>query len=141
MIARRWQIYAICSPENGRPIYVGRTYGDPITRFTQHFRSARHETLRDTLRGWTLKGLTPHVEVLEKGFGDCAGAEQRWIALLRSWGYDLLNRSEGGEASQLHPSAIAHACVTGDRHGLLLRRMYDDGVQMHRSGFKRAKVY
>ena len=140
-IARRWQIYAIFDPETGRPIYVGRTYGDPIGRFTQHFRSPKHCTLSDLLRGWTLKGLTPHVEILDKGNGDCTGAERAWIARLRSWGYDLLNRSAGGEPTVLLPSTLQHSRVTGPRQGMMLRRMYDEGVQSHRTGFKRARAF
>lgn len=97
---RRWHVYAIVSPETGRPVYVGRTYGAPGGRFAQHIRAKANKPLADQLRAWILRGLTPTFEVLAKGNGDCRGVERLWVTKLREWGYELFNRTYGGEAGK-----------------------------------------
>lgn len=124
-IARRWQVYAIFSPETGRPVYVGRTYNDVLARVYSHIHNTGNQPLRDLFRSWALKGETPHVEVLEKGHGDCAGAEQQWIARLQAWGYELLNKTCGGEPTPLLPLSVAAARPVGPSDGLHLRRRYE----------------
>jgi hypothetical protein len=121
-IVRRWHIYAIISPETGKPVYVGRTYGAVGGRFSAHFRAPSNKPLGELMRGWLLKSLLPTVEVLEKGSGDCRGAERKWIAQLRGWGYALMNRSPGGEATRLDPAPAANKKPTGPSGMLRIRR-------------------
>lgn len=103
---RRWHIYAIISPETGRPVYVGRTYGALSTRLANHMRRPCNAALGDALRGWVLKGLTASIEVLAAGDGDCVGIEAAWIKKMRGWGYKLFNTSDGEEGT--HAGARPH---------------------------------
>lgn len=123
-IARRWHVYAIFSPETGKPVYVGRTYGDVYARLNQHYRGG-NQTLTAALRTWSLSGLTPHVEILEKGDGDCRAAEIKWIKTLTDWGHALWNRSKGGETTHLLPGPSHMIQGIGDNAARMARRRYE----------------
>ena len=103
-------------------MYVGRTYGTPGGRFAQHIRAKANRPLADQLRGWILKGLAPSFEILAKGDGDCRGVERQWVARLREWGYELFNRTYGGEPTRLDPSPVSNKQPTGPSDMLRVRR-------------------
>lgn len=94
-------VYALCAPD-GRPRYIGKsTCG--LKRPRQHGNSAmmrQHEHLPVTMwvRSLRARGLDYSIEVVEETKREKLNeAEIFWIASFRSWGFKLLNCTDGGE--------------------------------------------
>lgn len=98
---RTGTIYALCEP-SGRVRYVGKTVQSPRARRGDHIREAvqrqRCSEVAEWIRGLVAAGTGPALWVLEEDVEepDLFIRERHWIAAFKTWGYDLLNYTNGG---------------------------------------------
>ncbi len=87
-------IYALLDGENVR--YIGKS-NDPQRRFRAHLRDKckSHKTNWITLL--KEEGRLPKIEIIDEiPFNKWEFWEQFYISLYKSWGFDLINKNEGG---------------------------------------------
>lgn len=100
-------IYALIDPTNNQIRYIGKTV-DPYNRLKHH----RNPHISDTnihKKNWInslkSKGLNPEMFILDEI--DCLDNEwiiyeQYWISQVKSWGFNLVNYSIGGDNPPLN---------------------------------------
>lgn len=97
-----WVVYALIDPRDAEVRYIGKTLKRRLDRrlvrhvedaLTLSRRNHRLNWIRDVLNS----GRMPSMLVLERGIGDWAAAERRWIDRFRKSGFELVNQTDGGE--------------------------------------------
>jgi len=92
-------IYSL-SDELGNIRYVGKT-SYPIQRLSSHIRESMRSERKTHKHNWInsliLKGIKPNIEILDEVLeSEWQFWEQYWICLIKSWGFNLVNLTEGG---------------------------------------------
>lgn len=95
---REWVIYILKCPTTGEVRYVGWTF-DLKKRLKNHaYTAQKFSRYRDCwIRKLMASELFPVSEVVERGNGDWAAAERKWISRYRQAGASLTNLTDGGE--------------------------------------------
>ena len=91
-----WSVYALRDPNTGCVRYVGWSI-DPMARLKRHLKEARLGKTHKCRWLASLGDSWPILQILESGFGDPGPAEIRWIAEMKSRGFDLTNATGGGD--------------------------------------------
>lgn len=123
-------IYALCHPRTGIVRYVGKTANDPHRRLVYHIHASNKHTRHLPSGRWLQKlkqdGLRPIVATIELAGSDWAEREAFWIKKFRSYGFDLLNLTDGGEGlrgyvpTEEHKEKIAASIRTGSHKNCIL---------------------
>jgi hypothetical protein len=96
-------IYALRCPKTRRVRYVGKTGKTLAVRFRAHLADAKKNRSRpicNWIRKLIREGMKPIPEVLQECLpGMMNASEQEWIAQYRADGVELLNITDGGEAT------------------------------------------
>jgi hypothetical protein len=93
-------IYSL-SDELGNIRYVGKT-SYPIQRLSSHIRESMRSERKTHKHNWInsliLKGIKPNIEILDEVLeSEWQFWEQYWICLIKSWGFNLVNSTNGGD--------------------------------------------
>lgn len=88
-------IYTI-EDENGVIRYVGKS-NDPKNRIYGHLKEAKGAHKYNWLQSIIKRGYFPVVNIIDEvPFDDWEPYEIYWIAQFRAWGFDLVNKCDGG---------------------------------------------
>lgn len=95
------KIYVLVDPRNGQIKYVGKTSGTLEKRLKHHFYNL-HKGNNQHKRNWfnqlTKEGLKPIIEIIDEVPNEeWKFWEKYWISQIKTWGFNLVNHSEGGE--------------------------------------------
>jgi group I intron endonuclease len=92
-------VYTLSCPLSGHVRYIGKS-NNVAKRLKQHIRRCKVEVSKKNswLRGLLNKNLLPVIEILDEvPINEWIFWEQHYISLFKSWGFDLLNMTGGGE--------------------------------------------
>ena len=94
-------IYILIDPRNGLVRYVGKTSRDPKIRFKEHVYYEYSNTAKSYSKRWikSLKKerLIPEMIIIDEVEEDWEFWEKHYISLYKSWGFNLTNKSIGGQ--------------------------------------------
>lgn len=98
---RKYYIYALIDPLTNMVRYIGRT-DDIKRRYSEHLRECNWTKKRSHKSHWISRLLknnsTPIIEILEETIFDKSGFwEIHYISLYKSWGFNLINKTSGGD--------------------------------------------
>lgn len=93
-------IYTLTDPRNNEIRYVGKSI-NPIVRLRRHLSEAKNSKKKSHRLHW-LKNLLkennkPKLDIIDEIDGDWEWLEEYWIYQLKSWGFNLVNGTNGGE--------------------------------------------
>lgn len=92
-------IYALRDPRTKQVRYVGKA-NVPTDRLSQHIASHKRGATRQWIDEILMDGLEPEIVIVETvPKSKWKEAECHWIAEFKRAGYELLNRSDGGESA------------------------------------------
>lgn len=94
-------IYALSDPRNDQIRYVGKA-NNPEDRYTNHFNSARDKNThkRNWINSVRKDGLRPELIIIDEvPKSEWVYWEKFYISLFKTWGFSLLNYTEGGDGS------------------------------------------
>lgn len=94
-------IYALIDPRNNQIRYVGKA-NNPYERYKNHFNSARDKNThkRNWINNVRKDGFRPELLIIDLvNINEWHFWEKFYISLYKSYGFDLLNYTEGGDGS------------------------------------------
>lgn len=95
-------IYALVCPNTDHVRYIGKS-NNPQKRLHSHLTDGRMNHRRNWLLSLKKENKLPKVEILDTvKIEEWAFWEQHYISLYRSFGFNLLNRTCGGEGHDFH---------------------------------------
>lgn len=95
-------IYALTCPDTDQVRYVGKS-NNPSKRLYSHLTDGRLNHRHNWLMSLKLNGKLPKVEILDTvKIEEWPFWERHYISLYKSFGFNLLNRTDGGEGSTYH---------------------------------------
>lgn len=96
-----YKIYTLADPETNIIRYIGKTKESLNNRLSKHINDSKKANNRrcNWIKKLTKAGLKPKIEILEtlENNKQCSWAEIYWISQFKTWGFDLINTTEGGE--------------------------------------------
>lgn len=101
-------IYELIDPRDNQPRYIGYTKLSPEKRLKGHFKARSNKHKINWLKLLKSQRLEPIPLLIEKvPNGQHKFWEKYWISQYRTWGFDLLNATEGGDGVEDHTGEIA----------------------------------
>jgi hypothetical protein len=97
-------IYSLTDPNTKQIRYIGKTVKLLNIRLTDHIYSIKRETNYRTnwIKSLLNKNQKPIIEELDScKWNQSQQLEQYWISQFKTWGFDLVNFSDGGESFML----------------------------------------
>lgn len=95
-------IYALTCPDSGIVRYIGKS-NNPSKRLYSHMTDGRKNHRHCWLMGLKNKNKLPIVEIIDEVLiSEWQFWERHYISLFKSWGFNLLNRTDGGEGYSYH---------------------------------------
>lgn len=97
-------IYTLSDPISSEIKYVGKSINIK-NRYMQHIKNCKKEhTLKcEWVKSLLDKGLKPKIFVIDElMYDDWQFWEKYWISQLKTWGFNLLNSTEGGDGVTYH---------------------------------------
>lgn len=94
-------IYALSDPRNNQIRYVGKA-NNPEDRYTNHFNSARDKNThkRNWINSVRKDGFKPELLIIDEvPKNDWQYWEKFYISLFKTWGFSLVNYTEGGDGA------------------------------------------
>jgi hypothetical protein len=94
-------IYALSDPRNNQVRYIGKA-NNPEDRYTNHFNSARDKNThkRNWINNVRKDGLRPELIIIDEvPKSEWVYWEKFYISLFKTWGFSLVNYTEGGDGS------------------------------------------
>lgn len=92
-------IYTLSDPRSNQIRYVGKA-NNPWNRYTNHFNSARDKNThkRNWINSLRKDGLRPELIIIDEvSKNEWRYWEKFYISLFKTWGFSLLNYTEGGD--------------------------------------------
>lgn len=104
-------IYSLSDPETLEVRYIGKA-NDIKYRYWSHLHEAKNDLRNQHKCNWIKKLLSqdklPLIEIVEEvSIDDWQESEKYWIAQFKAWGYNLINKTEGGEAGVISENCRA----------------------------------
>ena len=98
----KYKIYTLADPDTGEVRYVGKTKNSLQHRLKQHiYETFRYKSYKASwIKGLLLNEKMPIIELLDETNEDWQSLESYWIAQFKSWGFKLVNMTEGGDGNQ-----------------------------------------
>lgn len=117
-------IYSLSDPNTLEIRYIGKA-NDLKYRFWAHLHEAKNDLRNQHKCNWIKKllkeGKKPIIDVIEEvSFENWEECEKFWITQIKAWGFNLLNKTEGGECgviSQNCKVALANSKKRGHIKG------------------------
>lgn len=94
-------IYALSDPRNNQVRYIGKA-NNPEDRYKNHFNSARDKNThkRNWINNVRKDGLRPELIIIDEvPKSEWVYWEKFYISLFKTWGFSLVNYTEGGDGS------------------------------------------
>jgi hypothetical protein len=94
-------IYALSDPRNNQVRYIGKA-NNPEDRYTNHFNSSRDKNThkRNWINSVRKDGLRPELIIIDEvPKSEWIYWEKFYISLFKTWGFSLVNYTEGGDGS------------------------------------------
>lgn len=94
-------IYALIDPRDSQVRYVGKA-NNPLDRYTNHFNSARDKNThkRNWINNVRESGYRPELLILDEvPKSDWQYWEKFYISLFKTWGFSLVNYTNGGDGT------------------------------------------
>lgn len=94
-------IYALSDPRNDQVRYIGKA-NNPEDRYTNHFNSARDKNThkRNWINNIRKDGLRPELIIIDEvPKNEWIYWEKFYISLFKTWGFDLVNYTGGGDGA------------------------------------------
>lgn len=110
-------IYELVHPATQMPFYVGKTKNDLLVRLKGHINEARNKNSCDKDKYINSLPVNPIIKLIDVVFeSDWRFWEQHYISLYRSWGFNLLNVTEGGDGgTRYYPPLVARKLTNDQR--------------------------
>jgi len=93
-------IYTLSNPITNEIRYVGKSI-KPNERVRKHINEAKNSKTNNHRINWIksllAKDLKPKMEIIDTIDGDWEWLEEYWISQFRTWGFNLVNGTNGGE--------------------------------------------
>src|ERR1017187_3221478 len=91
-------IYALSDPTTNETRYIGATKNSMRRRLNGHLSDGNGEKKNSWIDSLRLNNLVPLIEIIDVvDYDDRNFWEQHYISLYRSWGFNLLNATDGGD--------------------------------------------
>lgn len=133
-------IYTLTDPQNKAIRYVGKT-NNLKNRLKTHISEA--EKVKTHKNNWikslTINNLKPIIEILDIVYenDNWEIIEKYWISQFKTWGFDLVNNSEGGENP---PILKSHSEETKQKLSLIKTEFFKNNKH-HRKGILHTKEH
>lgn len=98
----RTVIYTLSDPDTNEVRYVGKTVKTFPQRLQDHLYSVKkeHNYRSNWIKSILSRGKRPVIQYLDECSWDCSQAlEIYWISQFKTWGFRLVNLSQGGEGN------------------------------------------
>jgi len=93
------EIYTLSDPTNSDIRYIGITKRGLNTRLSHHISDKRVNHRTCWIKSLIQKGVEPQIEILDYANSDNWKLFERyWISQFKSWGFNLVNYSDGGDS-------------------------------------------
>lgn len=93
-------IYTLSDPISGEIKYVGKSI-NPEDRYRKHISEAKNSKHNNHKINWlkslSNKNLKPTLCIIDEIIGDWVWLEEYWISQFKTWGFNLVNSTDGGE--------------------------------------------
>lgn len=132
-------IYTLTDPRNNDIRYIGKT-NNLKNRLKTHICEAKKGNTHKNnwIKSLTTNNIKPIIEILDIIDGDDWGiAEKYWISQFKTWGFNLVNNSEGGENP---PILKSHSEKTKQKLSLI-KTEYFKNNKHHRKGVSHTKEH
>lgn len=99
---KRIKVYSLEDPTNSIPRYIGITKNSLEIRLGGHIKSSKKKiTHKDCwVASLNEKGLKPIIKLIDEvDYSEWKFWEKHYISLYKSWGFDLINHTIGGEGA------------------------------------------
>ena len=102
-------IYSI-SDENDNIRYIGKS-NNPFKRIYSHINESKNSEKKNHKHNWINsllnRGIEPKIDILDEVLvSEWQFWEKFWISLIKSWGFNLLNSTIGGEGGEGYHHSI-----------------------------------
>lgn len=111
------KIYTLTDPITNQIRYVGKTNRSLHARLCCHLITKERNHRANWIKGLIKKGKKPIIEIIE----ECDDAtwkiyEKYWISQFKTWGFNLVNATEGGEGGIISDKC-RKACIARNKLG------------------------
>lgn len=93
-------IYILTDPISKDVRYVGKSV-NPEVRVRKHISEAKNGKNNNHRVNWIKsllnKNLKPNMEIIDETYDEWGFLEEYWISQMKTWGFDLVNGTDGGE--------------------------------------------
>lgn len=110
------KIYVLIDPITNEIRYVGKTKYSLHSRLCKHLLSKERNHRANWIKGLQTRNLKPLIELLEEVEDqNWQFWEKYWISQFKTWGFNLVNLTEGGETGIISKLCRKNQlkCVTG----------------------------
>jgi len=96
-----YKIYTLADPDTKEVRYVGKTKKTLLHRLQQHiYESFRYKSYKASwIKSLLQEDKMPIIELLDETNEDWQSLEVYWIAQMKSWGFHLVNMTDGGDGN------------------------------------------
>lgn len=96
-----YKIYTLADPDTKEIKYVGKTKKSLLYRLQQHIYEAfRYKSYKASwIKSLLQENKIPIIELLDETNEDWQSLEMYWITQMRSWGFHLVNMTDGGDGN------------------------------------------
>lgn len=100
------KIYTLSNPDTNEIRYVGKTVSKLEYRLALHISEAKKDVNKSHKNSWIIsllkQGLKPVIELLDEiSYNrDWEWLEQYWISQMKSWNFNLINMTDGGDGNK-----------------------------------------
>lgn len=131
-------IYTLTDPITNEIKYCGKTNNLKI-RLSGHMKEKKVIEKYNWIKNLKLKGLKPLLEVIDEvDDNNWDFWEKYWISQLKTWGFDLLNKTNGGEYSVtgFHHTDEAKRKISNSQIGKKLSEEWRQNISIGRKCIK-----
>lgn len=135
-------IYALVCPFSGKYRYIGKS-NNPQKRLFGHMTDSRINHRNSWLKSIKLSGALPLLEIIDEvEMSEWPFWEKHYISLYKSFGFNLLNVTEGGEGSSFHDRECKRS-FSGDKNPMFGKKRPEVGERNKalRVGKKYSEIY
>jgi group I intron endonuclease len=98
-------IYVLVDPRTNLVKYVGKTI-NPKMRFRTYIKQAKSGKRNNLVINWVKsllkENLLPKMEIIDSIEGEWEWLEVYWISQFKTWGFNLKNMTDGGDANPMN---------------------------------------
>lgn len=141
-----YTIYTLSCPNSGDVKYIGVTKQNLKSRLYKHIHEAKNYQYINEKRRWIKEVKIPIIETLDTttNLNDSYNLEMYWISQFKTWGFNLLNLTDGGKGSigfkHSNESRVKITKANRSRHPEKVKNKPMNRVEIEKLRIKNVKV-